>query len=93
MSGGADAVRVFESKAQLTPKEMSSLRGLVATIAQPADPQPAQPDQKRDGFTSVVIMFADGTSMTFFAKGGQRFHPDTIQTIWDTISKYSVGAW
>lgn len=94
MSGGPDATSVFENKSQVTVKDMSSLEDLVSTVAaQPANPQPPQPDQKLDGFTSVVVTFNDGSSLTFFAKVGQRFQPDSIQTMFDIIHRYNVGAW
>ncbi len=94
LSGGADAPRVFESKSQLTSQDMSTLRALVAAMAaEPMKEQPSPPDQKLEGYTSVVIILGDGTTTTVISKWGQRFQSNTIQNIWDTVSKYKVGAW
>ena len=94
LSGGADAPRVFEGKSQLSSQDMSTLRALAATIAaEPTNEQPSPPDQKLEGYTSVVIIFDDGTATTALAKWGQRFQSNTIQSIWDTVSKNKVGAW
>lgn len=94
LSGGANAPLVSESKSEVTSQDMAALRALVATIAKEStNEQPSPPDQKLEGYTSVVIIYDDGTATTVFAKWRQRFRSNTIQTIWDTVSKYKVGAW
>jgi hypothetical protein len=94
LSGGAEEPRIYESSSHITEQDMSTLRNLVATIAaDAADTEPSWPDQKLEGWTSVVISFGDGTSTTVFAKMGQQFQLDAMAIIWDTISKYDAGAW
>ena len=94
LSGGPDAVRVFETKSQLTSQDMSTLIKLVAAIAaEPVHDRPSPPDRKLEGYISVLINFGDGTSTVVFATSNQQFQSKAIQGIWDTVSKYEVGAW
>lgn len=94
MSGGPQAPRVYESRSQATPDDMSALRELVAAIAKASEhEQPSVPDQNQEGYTSVVILFSDGSALTFVARWGQRFQPEAVQSIWDIVGKYKVGAW
>jgi hypothetical protein len=94
LSGGPEAPRVWESKAEVSPQDMSELRSLVAAIT-PKDSQDgdSRPDQTVEGCACVVIIFNDDTSTAFFAKHGQSFHSTTIQAIWDVVYKQDVGAW
>ena len=94
MSGRAGAPRVFESTLQVTPQDMSTLRALVGTVvSEPTNEKVSLPDQKLEGYTSVVIALRDGTATTAYAKRGQRFRSKSIQTIWDILSNYRAGAW
>ncbi|MCP3899831.1 MAG: hypothetical protein GY707_08995 [Desulfobacteraceae bacterium] len=94
MSGGEKAPRVFESKSQVDSRDISKLRALVAKIsAETIKEEPSPPDQKREGYTSVTVIFGEDNVMTSFAKWEELFQSDTIQAIWDIVSKYEEGAW
>jgi hypothetical protein len=94
LSGGPEAPRVWESKAEVAPEDMSDLRSLIASIT-PEDSTGGVPgpDQKVDGSAAVVIIFGDSSSISVVTKDGQQFHSKTIQTIWDLVYKHEVGAW
>jgi len=94
LSGGPKAPRVFESKSVLTPDDMSALKELVASAAGMKDRrQPETPDQNHAGYSSVLITYTDGTSLTAIAAWGEKFESKTIQSIWNTVSACEVGAW
>lgn len=94
LSGGAEAPRVFESKSVMTSDHMSALRTLVDSVAGvTVNTQPLTPDQEEGGYTSVVIVFSDSSSVTAVAVWGEKYESEAIQGIWDIVSKYEVGAW
>ncbi len=94
MSGGPGAVRVYETKDKLTPKDMKRLRALTVSLRDVSSPSGRNaPDQKTEGYTSVTIHFDDGKTKTVHANWGSKLEPSSFQAIWDLICKYRVGAW
>lgn len=94
LSGGPDAPMVYEAKSMVTAQDMSELRSLVAILGtEVPNGEFTRPDQKVNGYTSVVIIYHNGSTATLFARWGGKFHSKAVQSIWEIISKYQVGAW
>jgi hypothetical protein len=94
MSGGPDAVRVYETKDKLTLEDLNSLRSLTVSLHDTSSPSGSTvPDQKAEGYTSVTIHFDDGKTITVHANWGSKLEPSSFQAVWELIYKYQVGAW
>jgi hypothetical protein len=94
MSGGPEAVQVFQTNSELTPEDMNRLMTLVAALQNtPLKSTVDPPDQKSEGYMSVIICFDESKSITVHARWGQQFEPPNLQAIWDLVYKYDVGAW
>ncbi len=96
ISGGPEAVRVYETKAELAPDDMIRLTALVAALRyNPPKSGAGPPDQKSEGYTSVTILFDNKKTITAHTTLREQFkfeHPN-LQAIWDLVYKYNVGAW
>lgn len=94
MSGGPDAVRLYESKDRLTRKDMNRLKVLIAALRDaPARRGGNTPNQKVEGYISVTIELANGKTITVHTDWHYRFESRNLQAIWDLVHKYQVGAW
>jgi hypothetical protein len=95
LSGGPDAVRVYQTEEKLKPDDIAKVRGFAEALWKlPVPEKPAQePDQKTTGYTRVVVLYADGTQRTFTALWDQKFQPQVVQDVWDALAAYKVGAW
>jgi len=94
LSGGPEAVRVYETQSEVTSEDMSHLASLVARTLQSRPKSAlASPDQKSEGYKTIVIRFEDEMSITAHSKWDQHFESADLQSIWDLVYKYNVGAW
>ena len=93
LSGGQDAPRVYETKSEVTPEDMSKLRALITALQAKSLRTVAPPDQKSEGYKSVILVTGESTAITAYAKWNKGFEPAEIQAIWDLVMKHKVGAW
>ncbi len=95
LSGPPNAVRIFESKAQMTLQDMTRLKELIASLQDnPPKGGIDRPDQKVEGYLSVIIRFDSEETITVHTPLPQsKFEHPEVQAIWDLVSKYNAGAW
>jgi hypothetical protein len=97
LSGPPDAVRVYESNAEMTRDDMAKLNALVSEVHYKLPKGGADhPDQKAAGYLTVRILLYNDSKITFHAalRGEQtRFEHPEVQAIWELVYKYNVGAW
>jgi hypothetical protein len=92
MSGGPDAVRVFESEAQMSPQDLADLLQHASELQSHPPQTQAIPDDHADGFLSLVLV-GPGANMSFRTSPGQPFASPEAQAIWDLLAKYNAGGW
>jgi hypothetical protein len=93
LSGGPDAPQAYESNAEITAADLDKLKQFVAALHLEGRRFLTPPDQKQEGYKSIVVIVNDDVAITVHAKWKERFKPKELQAIWDLIKKYNAGAW
>jgi len=73
--------------------DMEKLGHLVTALREKQLRSSPQPDQKVAGYTSVILVIDENTSIEAHVPGDAKFEPKELQDVWDLIYGYEVGAW
>lgn len=93
LSGSPEAPRVYESKDKLKPEDLQKFNHPVIVIKTKNLVSDKKPDQSVEGYKSVTLVIDKNTSLSFYAPWEGEFKIKEVQSLWDLIYAYKVGAW